>query len=131
MNTSHQNTAASTSNEPQVSRMSQRLPIDAEILRRAKVAYADMVYDGWRGTRAIEPVNFRTSERRSSEPRLPPLVRLRVERVFHELLEARYPDWDAGDGARGGMIWFLKSDLLEHWHDVRVTTYRTTRVFNL
>jgi hypothetical protein len=131
MNTFHLDALPSILSEPHVLRMSQRLPIDAEILRRAQVAYVHMLYDSWQGTRAIEPLSFRTFDGHDSEPRLPPLVKRRVERVFRELLQARYPEWNSGAGSRGQFIWCLKSDLLEHCHEARFTTYQMTQHFDL
>jgi len=107
---------------------SQRLPLIAHTLREARVAIAELRYEG-RGGMGGFITEFHDRHR------LKLLAHLIDERVtqqltgfFWQLVLHRQPAWNDNAGSFGAVTWNLKTDLIRHVHHQRIVEVKTTLI---
>ena len=107
---------------------SERLPLIAHTLREARVAIAELRYEG-RGGSGGFVTEFHDSHRIKS---LGPLIEERIVQqltgVFWQLVLRRQPTWNHDAGSFGVVTWDLRTDRLSHVHHQRVPQLNTSTV---
>ena len=100
-----------------------RLPQLASELAATGVARVLVLYDGCGDSGQIEDIECRSADGEILELVSGDGV---LKNLLYDLLEARHPGWENGDGACGEFVWELASGSLHHTHHDRFTDYDTT-----
>jgi len=103
--------------------LKKRLPQVASELAAAGVARVLVQYDGCGDSGQIEDIQCRGAGGELLELLAGGGV---LKDLFYDLLEARHPGWEDGEGACGEFVWELASGSLHHEHHERFTDYDTT-----
>ncbi len=107
---------------------SERLPLIAHTLREARVAIAELRYEGRGGTGGFvtefhDPHRIKTLGHLIDER-----ITQQLTGVFWQMVLRRQPAWSDNAGSFGVVTWDLKTDRLRHVHHQRVPTLNTSTV---
>jgi hypothetical protein len=110
---------------------SQRLPLIAHTLREARVAIAELRYEG-RGGMGGFITEFHDRHRQKSLSRsFDEHVAQQLTGFLWQLVLRRNPSWSDSAGSFGVVTWNLKTDLIRHVHHQRIMEVKTTLVEGL
>jgi hypothetical protein len=100
-------------------RASKRLPELRTTLPRSEADYLYLRYAGECGRRSVWEAALLTRKGKYCAVAVPPKARQDFRELCVTLLELRYPDWAAAEGADGSFVWDLAEDRLIHSHTSR------------
>ena len=110
---------------------SQRLPLIAHMLREARVAFAELRYEG-RGGLGGFITEFHDRHRlKSLGQSVDDRITQQLTGFLWQLVLRRNPGWDENAGSFGVVTWDLKSDLIRHVHLERSVQVKTSLIEGL
>jgi len=110
---------------------SQRLPLIAHTLREARVAIAELRYEG-RGGMGGFITEFHDRHRlRSLSQAIDQRIAQQLTGFLWELVLRRNPSWNENAGSFGVVTWNLNSDLIRHVHHQRIFDVKTSLIEGL
>jgi hypothetical protein len=111
---------------------SDRLPLIAHALRQAKVAFAELRYEGRGGLGGGFMMEFQDRFRQCNQSRsVDEYTAQQLAGLLWQLVLRRQPEWKEGTGSFGVVEWNLKTDVIGHSHHRRVLEIKTTVVEGL
>lgn len=110
---------------------SQRLPLIAHTLREARVAIAELRYEG-RGGLGGFITEFHDRHRLTAlGHRVDERTVQQLTGFLWQLVLRRQPGWNENAGSFGVVTWNLKTDLIRHVHHQRIMEVKTTLIEGL
>ena len=110
---------------------SQRLPLIAHTLREARVAIAELRYEG-RGGLGGFITEFHDRHRlKSLGQSIDDRITQQLTGFLWQLVLRRNPGWNENAGSFGVITWDLKSDLIRHIHHERIVQVKTSPIEGL
>ena len=110
---------------------SQRLPLIAHTLREARVAIAELRYEG-RGGLGGFITEFHDRHRlKSLGQSVDDRITQQLTGFLWQLVLRRNPGWNENAGSFGVVTWDLKSDLIRHVHHERSLQVKTSLIEGL
>jgi hypothetical protein len=110
---------------------SQRLPLIAHTLREARVAFAELRYEG-RGGLGGFITEFHDRHRlKSLGQSVDDRITQELTGFLWQLVLRRNPGWHENAGSFGVVTWDLKSDLIRHVHHERSLQVKTSLIEGL
>jgi hypothetical protein len=110
---------------------SERLPLIAHTLREARVAIAELRYEGRGGTCGFVTEFHDPHRIRSLTSLIDERIAQQLTGVFWQMVLRRQPAWSDNAGSFGVVTWDLKTDRLRHVHHQRVPQLNTSTVEGL
>jgi hypothetical protein len=110
---------------------SQRLPLIAHTLREARVAIAELRYEG-RGGMGGFITEFHDRHRlKSLSQAIDQRMAQQLTGFLWQLVLRRNPSWSENSGSFGVVTWDLNSDLIRHVHHQRIVDVKTSLIEGL
>jgi hypothetical protein len=110
---------------------SQRLPLIAHTLREARVAIAELRYEG-RGGMGGFITEFHDRHRlKSLSQAIDQRMAQQLTGFLWQLVLRRNPSWSENAGSFGVVTWNLNSDLIRHVHHQRIVDVKTSLIEGL
>ena len=110
---------------------SQRLPLIAHTLREARVAIAELRYEG-RGGLGGFITEFHDRHRLTTVGHsVDQRIAQQLTGFLWQLVLRRQPRWNENAGSFGVVTWDLKTDLIRHAHHQRIVEVKTSLIEGL
>ena len=110
---------------------SQRLPLIAHTLREARVAIAELRYEGRGGLGGFITELHDRHRLKSLGHLIDQPIAQQLTGFLWQLVLRRQPSWNDRAGSFGVVTWNLKTDLIRHVHHQRIMEVKTTLVEGL
>jgi hypothetical protein len=110
---------------------SQRLPLIAHTLREARVAIAELRYEGRGGLGGFITELHDRHRLRSLSQSVDDRIIQQLTGFFWQLVLRRNRNWNENAGSFGVVTWDLKSDLIRHVHHQRIVEVKTSLIEGL
>ncbi len=110
---------------------SQRLPLIAHTLREARVAIAELRYEGRGGMGGFITEFHDRHRQKSLSYSIDERIAQQLTGFFWQLVLRRQPSWNDHAGSFGVVTWDLKTDLIRHVHHQRHVEVKTTAIDGL
>jgi hypothetical protein len=110
---------------------SERLPLIAHTLREARVATAELRYEGRGGSGGFVTEFHDLHRIKTLGSLIDERIIQQLTGVFWQMVLRRQPTWSDNAGSFGVVTWDLKADRVEHVHYQRVPTINTSTVEGL
>ena len=104
---------------------SERLPLIAHTLRDARVAIAELRYEGRGGLGGFITEFHDRHRQKSLSQSIDERIAQQLTGFFWQLVLRRQPDWNDNAGSFGVVTWDLKRDLIRHVHHQRIVEVKT------
>lgn len=104
---------------------SERLPLVAHTLRDARVAIAELRYEGRGGLGGFITEFHDRHRQKSLSQSIDERIAQQLTGFFWQLVLRRQPSWSDNAGSFGVVTWDLKRDLIRHVHHQRIVEVKT------